>query len=158
MADLRNERLCAEMDGEFAVFLIGMRINQPWNLKACLPVFMAMPRMLRELSERPELGLLHYRQHFGFPNVMLIQYWRSVELLNAYAKAREHAHLPAWRAFNKAIGTSGAVGIWHETYKAGPGTYETVYANMPPYGLGRAGTLRPATGAREGAEGRLSAL
>jgi hypothetical protein len=29
MAGLRNERLCAEIDGEFAVFLIGVRINQP---------------------------------------------------------------------------------------------------------------------------------
>jgi hypothetical protein len=155
MAGLRNERLCAEIDGEFAVFLIGVRINQPLNVKAWWPVFSAMPRMLQELSEKPALGLLHYRLHFGFPNTMVVQYWRSVALLNAYATAREQAHLPAWRAFNKAIGTSGAVGIWHETYKAGPGSYETVYANMPPYGLGRAGTLRPATGARETAGGRL---
>jgi hypothetical protein len=155
MAALRNERLCAEVDGEFAVFLIGVRINQLWNVKVWLPVFSAMPRMLRELSERPELGLLHYRLHFGFPNTMVVQYWRSAAHLTAYASAREHAHLPAWRDFNKAIGTAGAVGIWHETYKAGPGTYETVYVNMPPYGLGRAGTLRPATGARNSAKDRL---
>jgi hypothetical protein len=116
---------------------------------------MAMPRMLRELSSQPALGLLHYRLHFGFPNTMVVQYWRSAAHLTAYAGAREHAHLPAWRDFNKAIGNSGAVGIWHETYKAGRGTFETVYVNMPPYGLGRAGTLRPATGARNSAKDRL---
>jgi len=156
MAELRKERLCAEIEGEFAIFLVGMRVNQPLNVKAWVPVFMAMPRMLRELSDRPELGLLHYRLHLGFPNVMVIQYWRCLAQLTAYAGAREHAHLPAWRAFNKAVGASGAVGIWHETYKAGPGTYETVYANMPPYGLGRAGRLRPAIGARQSAKERLN--
>jgi hypothetical protein len=156
MAEIVNERLCAQMAGEFAVFLIGVRINQPLNVRAWWPVFSAMPRMLRELSMKPDLGLLHYRTQIGFPNIMLVQYWRSAAHLQAYARARDAAHLPAWAAFNKAIGTCGAVGIWHETYTAGPGTYETVYVNMPPYGLGRAGRLVPATGARQSAKDRLT--
>jgi hypothetical protein len=28
-----------------------------------------------------------------------------------------------------------AVGLWHETYLAGPGGWEGVYLNMPPWGL-----------------------
>ena len=45
-----------------------------------------------------------------------------------------------------AIGTSGDVGIWHETYLVGEGRHESVYVNMPPFGLGRAGQLVPAKG------------
>jgi hypothetical protein len=29
--------MAAEMDGEFVVFLIGMRINKPWKLHKWLP-------------------------------------------------------------------------------------------------------------------------
>ncbi|PNY83038.1 DUF4188 domain-containing protein [Deinococcus koreensis] len=146
-------RVTAELPGTFVVFLIGARINQPWKVRAWLPVVRAMPRMLRELQARPELGLLA-AQGSGTTQ---IQYWRSVEHLHAYAQAREHAHLPAWRAFNRNARSAGsAVGIWHETYVVQPGSYETVYVNMPPFGLGRAGTLLPATGRREGARGRLA--
>jgi hypothetical protein len=91
---IHRGRLTATWDGEFAVFLIGMRINNP---------------------------------------------------------VKEAQHLPAWRAFNQAVGTDGSVGIWHETYGVAPGTYENVYVNMPSFGLGKAGLLHPATGARQSA-------
>lgn len=147
-----QERLSAEIDGEFVVFLIGMRVNKFWNIPAWLPVFLAMPRMLRELQAHPELGLLGGQFH----GQTLIQYWRSVEHLNAYAANRDHTHLPAWRAFNQMARKSvGAVGIWHETYHVKPGQYETVYFNMPVFGLGRAGTLVPASGHRQTAKGRM---
>ena len=64
-------------------------------------------------------------------------------------------HLPAWKSFNRSVGTDGSVGIWHETYSVAPGTYENVYANMPPFGLGKAGILEKAHGKRESARGRL---
>jgi Domain of unknown function (DUF4188) len=67
-----------------------------------------------------------------------IQYWRSFELLHAYAHARDAAHLPAWAQFNKRIGSSGTAGIWHETYTIALGQYESIYANMPRFGLGSA--------------------
>ena len=35
-------------------------------------------------------------------------------------------------------GTTAPSGIFHETYVVGPGRAETLYANMPPYGLGAA--------------------
>ncbi len=149
-----DRRVTVEMDGGFVLFLIGVRLNRPWK-PSWVPVFMAMPRMLRELSQDKALGLLHYRVHFGFPNTMVVQYWRSFELLTAYAQRRDQAHLPAWRAFNKAIGTNGDVGIWHETYVIGPGSSECIYVNMPPFGLGAVGTLRDATGRRGDAGGRM---
>ena len=47
------------------------------------------------------------------------------------------------------------VGIWHETYLVRDGEYETVYHNPPPIGLGKAGTIHPATERRRAAAGRL---
>ena len=157
MADLINRRVCAEIDGEFVLFLIGVRINRPWKVGVWLPVFRAMRRMLAELERQPELGLLHARTHLGFPSAMVVQYWRSLAQLQAYAEAREHAHLPAWTAFNKSVGTNGDTGIWHETYVMAPGRAESIYVNMPPYGMGRAGRLFDAKGTRATGRKRLAA-
>lgn len=155
MADVIAKRMCAELDGDFVVFLIGMRINKPWKVWRWAPVARAMPRMLAELARQPDLGLLQARTHFGFPVIMVVQYWRSFDALEAYAKNRNAAHLPAWQAFNRAVGESGDVGIWHETYVIKAGQYENVYNNMPPFGLGAAGTLKDAIGARQSARRRI---
>lgn len=153
---IHRERLCASLEGDFVVFLIGMRINKPWLLHKWWPVASAMPRMLRELQQKPELGLMHSEMWFSRTTLM-VQYWRSMDQLMAYAKNRDQQHLPAWAAFNKAVGTDGTVGIWHETYAVSPGRYENVYVNMPPFGLGQAGQLAPASGVRKSAAGRMSA-
>lgn len=145
----------ARMEGEFVVFLIGMRINKFWKPWKWMPVAAAMPKMIAELSKQPKLGLLHARTHFGLRNVLVVQYWESWEALHDYAYARDKAHLPAWQAFNKAIGGDGDVGIWHETYLVKPGQYENVYGNMPAYGLGMAGELVEAAGDLRWAKGRL---
>src|ERR1700693_3173308 len=150
MAEIIKRRVCAELDGPFVVFMIGARINKPWKLSVVLPFLATMPRMLKELAAAPELGLLHVRQHFGFTGVTLVQYWRSFEHLEAYARAPERQHLPAWQWFTKQLGSNGDIGIWHETYLIQPGCYESVYNKMPPYGLGAAGTLGDAIGARQG--------
>jgi hypothetical protein len=147
-------RLTAHLDGEFAVFLIGMRINKPWKVHKWFPLTQAMPRMIKELDSMPELGLLAHEMWFGRTTIML-QYWRSSEQLLAYAKNRNAAHLPAWKAFNLAVGINGDVGVWHEMYVAAPGRFENVYVNMPTFGLGRAGKLLPASGARKNAADRL---
>lgn len=151
---LIRDRVTAELPGNFVVFLIGMRINKPLLVHKWLPVAAAMPRMIRELYHQPELGLLHAESWFS-RSVLMVQYWRSMEQLLAYATNREAEHLPAWKAFNQAVGTSGAVGIWHETYSISPGRFESVYVNMPRFGLGRAGSVVPASGNRKSARGRL---
>src|SRR6266567_1704880 len=56
---------------------------------------------------------------------------------------------------NKAIGSDGSVGIWHETYLVEPGRYEAVYGNMPVFGLASATKHVPAVGRRETARRRL---
>ena len=55
------------------------------------------------------------------------------------------------------MASNGDVGIWHETYLVRPGAYEAFYNNMPPYGLGAAGRLVEAKGARRSAHERLKA-
>ena len=133
-----EERVAARVErDEFVVFLIGMRVNKPWKVHKWLPVARAMGRMLTELDQAPALGLRHVESWFGRTSIM-VQYWDSYAQLEAYAKARDAEHLPAWSAFNKAVGSNGDVGIWHETYVAAPGSFESVYNNMPRFGLSRA--------------------
>jgi hypothetical protein len=151
---LHNQRLTGSLDGEFVVFLIGMRVNRPLRVDKWLPVVTAMTRMIVELRRQPHLGFLHAESWTSRTTIM-VQYWRSMEQLLAYARNKDAQHLPAWRAFNKAVGNNGAVGIWHETYAAGPGTYETIYSNMPSFGLGKAGRVEAAVSGKQSAAGRL---
>jgi len=85
---------------------------------------------------------------------MLVQFWRSFEHLETYARSRDAAHWPAWVDFNKRVGSSGDVGIWHEAYLVPAGAYECIYNNMPPTGLGTVATLVPAAGRMATAAGR----
>ena len=111
MAEIIPKRMTAEIEGDFVVFLIGMRINKLWKIHKWLPAFLAMPRMLRELERHPESGFLGHTM--GLP--VIVQYWRSFEDLEAYARSQDHQHWPAWVAFNKRIGQGrGDVGIWHD--------------------------------------------
>jgi hypothetical protein len=153
---IHRGRHTAQLDGDFVVFLIGMRLNQPLRVDRWWPVASAMPRMIRELHERPELGLLHAKSWFA-RTIVMVQYWRSMDHLLAYAKNREAAHLPAWSAFNRAARNNAAVGIWHETYAASAGSHESIYVDMPRFGLGLAGTLVPVSAGRDGARQRLDA-
>jgi hypothetical protein len=116
-----------------------MRINRLWKVHKWLPVFWAMRPILRELVGRPGSGLLGVRRfHNGLRDHLLVQYWRSFEYLERYARDPGKGHLPAWAAFNRCVGSSGDVGIWHETYRVSAGQYEAIYVNMPAYGLGAA--------------------
>ncbi|MFO0735919.1 MAG: DUF4188 domain-containing protein [Labilithrix sp.] len=150
------ERRTARMDGEFVVFLIGMRVNRWWKVGNWFRTALAMPRMLRELGEHPELGYLGGEGWFGRTTIM-VQYWRSTEHLLAYARNKTNAHLPAWRKFNETVGNNGDVGVWHETYKSRAGDYENVYANMPAFGLGAVGLSVKAEGHLAHAAKRLAA-
>ena len=154
---IRNERLAARIEGGFVVFLIGMRINKPLQVQRWWPVAMAMPRMIRELYAHPELGFLH-AETWGGRTTLTLQYWRSMEQLLAYATQRDAEHLPAWRDFNRKAASSGAVGIWHESYVIEPGHYENIYVNMPAFGLGRAGSVYTATGSMHSAVQRLGGV
>jgi Monooxygenase af470-like len=147
-------RMTAELDGEFVVFLIGMRINSFWKVHRWWPVVRAMRPMIKEVLGDPESGCLAVTM--GWP--VIVQYWRSFEHLEAYARSHDHRHWPVWVAFNKRMRDSrGDVGIWHETYRIAPGQYESIYSGMPAFGLGKVGRLAPVAGKRETARERVAA-
>ncbi len=155
MAKVVPGRFTADIDGDFVVFVIGMRVNKPLKLHKWLPVAMAMPRMLRWLDKHPQAGLLGF-QSGGTPrSPTLIQYWRSFEDLERFAKQMDAPHIGPWRSFAKNVGTSGDVGIWHETYKVRAGEYEAVYGNMPISGLAKATSHVPVGKRGESAAQRI---
>jgi hypothetical protein len=57
--------------------------------------------------------------------------------------------------FNRRVGYTGDVGFWHETYVVPAGRYETVYGNMPRFGLAVAGEHVPVERRGESAADRL---
>lgn len=151
-------------EGDLVVFNIGMTIRRPHRLDLWVPVFAAMPPMLAELYRHkaaaaagtaPDLGFLGATTLLGAKGPWVTQYWRSVEHLYAYAHDAEHAHVPAWRAFNRAARKHPeGVGIWHETYVVPAGGVETMYANGAVTGLGAAtGVIEASRG--QGARERL---
>jgi len=142
-------------DGK-VLFLIGMRFNQLWKPWKWFPVFVAMPRMLIELQKNRELGLVGKpRTYLSGRTVLVWQYWESFEKLAAYSRSHESAHLPAWRRFNAKVRNNGSVGIFHETILLSDATVETVYGNMPLFGLAAVTGAVPAIQRGQSAKSRL---
>ena len=155
MSRVISKYMTADIEGDFVVVLTGMRINKFWKIWKWVPLMFLMPHMNRELARNPELGLLHYRNHVGLREMLVVQYWRSFEKLHAWATDPNRSHLPAWRWMNREVGLNGDVGTWHETYVVKRDQFECLYVNMPPYGLGKAVGTIEARGARRTAKGRL---
>lgn len=148
-------RFTTENSEDVVIFIIGMRFNNRLAVRKWLPVFKAMPGMIRELyMNKDELGFLSMESYYGLRTTTMIQYWRSMDDLLAYA--RNEKHLAAWKEFNEKVGNNDAVGIYHETYQVKKGAYESVYGNMPLYGLGKAMEHIPITSKRNSAKKRLS--
>ena len=139
MAKAVQGRHAAEIDGDFVVFLIGARfeVMHPVRTIRDLGGRRGMRHMLDYLTAHPEKGLLAYEM--GLPTI--VQYWRSFEHLEAFAKDAGDPHLAAWRNYWRRVGSSNRTGIWHETYLVHAGEYEAVYANTPLRGLAKAGRL-----------------
>ncbi|MEV6011228.1 DUF4188 domain-containing protein [Streptomyces sp. NPDC051976] len=155
---LPAEPTTADARGEVVVFLIGMRINRMWAVRRWLPVFLAMPRMLRELSADKDSGLLSHVLLTASPRTYyVVQYWESTQKLFAYAADQDSLHRPAWAAFNRRARKGGSqVGIWHETYAVPAGSYEAVYLSMPPFGLAAAHGVVPLAARGRTAADRLA--
>lgn len=156
MAKVIPGRFTAQTDQPFVVFLIGMRINKLRALRKWVPTFLAMPRMLRELYAHPEKGFLGAHIFRAGRTVLTVQYWRSFEDLERFARDPNDPHMPVWRRFNKVVGhKDGSVGVFHESYLVNPGQYESVYVNMPVFGLAAATSHVPAKGRLDTARRRL---
>jgi hypothetical protein len=135
-------RTTAAAEGEVTVLLIGMRINRFWAVHHWLPVLLAMLRMLRELKKDPDQGLLGHVLLTASPRTYyVVQYWESKERLYRYAHSPDMFHHRAWAVVNRkerAGKVRQHVGLWHEAYVVPEGAYESVYADMPAFGLAAA--------------------
>lgn len=155
MTDVRQGRWTAQVEGDFVVFIIGPRIDLRHPLRSLgdLGGRYGMQHMLKHLLAHPEKGLLGYQS----AGLTTIQYWRSFEHLERFARDADEPHLAVWRRYWKRVGRSSRTGIWHETYLVRAGEYEAIYGNMPPHGLGRAADLVPLS-QDSAARGRLRRL
>ncbi|MGW7423830.1 DUF4188 domain-containing protein [Streptomyces sp. NPDC054813] len=140
-------RTTAAREGDAVVLLIGMRINHFWAVHQWLPVALSMFRMLRELERDPGRGLLGRILLTASPRTYyVVQYWESKEKLYAYASSPDLFHHKVWGIVNRkerAGQLHGHVGLWHEAYVAPEGSYESIYFDMPRFGLGAASGVVP---------------
>lgn len=142
MGNINRGRWTAEIDGDFVVFIIGARVNSKWKFWRSLGDLggrRGMQHMLKYLTQHPEKGLLGY-ETMGFA---VVQYWRSFDHLEAFARDESDPHLQVWRTFWKRQGKDPRSGVWHETFLVRDGEYEAIYGNMPARGLGKASKLVP---------------
>lgn len=130
----------ARCDGDFVVFLIGIRPNGANPLtKTFSEVGKAFQSMIAELESDPSFGYMGGDAYIGMnerkSTTMMVQYWRSYEALQKWTHTRMGIHMKTMLEYGKKDRFEGINGIWHETYKVRDGEYESIYAHMPPIGL-----------------------
>ncbi|WP_078859622.1 DUF4188 domain-containing protein [Streptomyces rubellomurinus] len=137
----------AAATGDTVVLLIGMRINRFWAVHHWAPLMFAMFRMLHELRRSPERGLRGRVLLTASPRTWyVVQYWESKEKLYRYASAPDGFHHTVWGIANRMVKegkTHRHVGLWHETYIVPEGGYESIYFDMPAFGLAGATGVIP---------------
>jgi hypothetical protein len=163
----RVTRVTHAYEGDLVLFMIGMRIHQPWRLGVVARTFAAMPRMIAELERNrkaadsgnaEDLGFLSARLVLDGTHPTVIQYWRSTEDLYRYAANPELMHRPAWKAFyGWAAKAPEAVTIWHETYAVPAGGHESIYAGPARFGLAALDGVVPISQRGERARERMGA-
>jgi hypothetical protein len=118
---IAGRRMTVEVEGDFVVFLIGARLSLRHPLRSFLDLGgrRGMKHMLDYLVAHPDKGLLAYEM--GIPTI--VQYWRSFEHLEAFARNKDDPHLEVWRRYWRRVGHSARTGIWHETYLVKAGQY-----------------------------------
>ena len=141
MKEIYEGRWIARLDEPFVVLLIGIRINKPWHIHRWLPLVFQMSQMLRELNDNGDPGFLGGQTWFGRTTV-LIQYWRSIEELEVYSKAKHKNRTPAWETFNRAVEGTDSVGVYHEFYSIEPGRYDNS-VRWPPFARSTTTALFP---------------
>src|SRR5260370_2600827 len=155
MSKVVTWRFTGDIEGPFVVFIIGMRVNKFFAFRKWIATAMAMGPMIRTLYEHPEKGFLGAQTFVYWRGVATVQYWRSFEDLERFARDKNDPHLGAWRQFNTSIGSDGSVGISHESFLVDAGKYEALYGNMPVFWLASAAKHVPATGQLETPRRRL---
>ena len=151
MAEVRQGRWTAKIEGDFVVFIIGARfdLRNPVRSLVDLGGRMSLPQMLKYLMQHPEKGLLGYEQA-GLATT--IQYWRSFEHLERFAKDEDDPHLEVWRKYWKRV---GQVRAHRHLARDLPGARGGVRGDLRQHAAARPGEgdrADPAVGRRHGPE------
>lgn len=159
MSKVLRGRHTADVDRDFVVFMIGMRVNKWWLVHKWLPVAVAMPKMLMVLGRDKSLGMLGAESFFRlFPlTTTMISYWESFDHLEKFATDQTLPHAPAWANYMRSVGNNGSVGTYHETYRVSRSECESIYSNMPKFGLAAAFHHTPVSKEKNAARNRFAA-
>ena len=152
---VRTGRWMATREAPFAVFVFGMRLNRLRGLPRYLWGLRVLRRILRDLDAHPEHGLLAGRVYRAGRTLIAVQYWESFDALDAWARDHRLPPRKPWQRYLREALGDEAMGLWHETYLASPGSWEGVYVNMPPWGLAEGGEAVEMQATRGSARQRL---
>lgn len=126
MTQVLEGRWTAKIDGDFVVFIIGAQVRNPFRGVRALPLLGQMRKMLSELdadqAAGQDRGFLGYENYGIGPFGVIVQYWRTHDDLERFARTSEGRHAAVWRSWNRAAQHKNrAVGIWHESYAVAAG-------------------------------------
>ncbi|KAF2871122.1 hypothetical protein BDV95DRAFT_637663 [Massariosphaeria phaeospora] len=127
-------------------FVLGARFNHPLGKAApgVIGIAGALQQMWTEAEEN--------REKWGFlgrtstlidisdgeaTSMAWLSYWNDMEGLQKFSESSVHRLGQTEYIGNKYP----YIGIMHETFKAPEGCWETIYLNMPPWGLGKSKPL-----------------
>ncbi|KAI4157352.1 MAG: hypothetical protein LQ342_008346 [Letrouitia transgressa] len=133
------------------MFLLGARLNHPLGKlgPGAVQVNEVFNDMWREAEQNSSkwgyLGrtatLVDFSDTERAPTIW-ISYWKDLKGLQKFSEGA--AHRLGQNMYNSK--KLPFVGIMHETYYAPKGCWETIYDNMPPWGLGKCTAKIPAKG------------
>lgn len=131
---------------QIVVFHLGVRYSHPLGMLApgAKEIGEAARRMFADLEDQSKgygcIGVSHWRTDGrGSKNASMgVFYFRSVEGLHAFAHGE--AHRAGWDWYNAWVKRTGNahIGIFHETFLAATGQWETIYVDMPRTLMGAA--------------------
>ena len=132
---------------DLVVIYLGMRAN---SLRGTKTLVSFGPKIRKAVAHGPDGLLLHENLFYSFfpLHAGMRQYWRDFDSLERWARSGVHGEW--WKAF---LGDRGGAGFWHETYFRGG--IESVYIDMPPFGLAQFAPTEPARGSMFSARRRL---
>jgi hypothetical protein len=133
-----NGKYTSKPENPFVVFIFGMRINSILYFWLWLPFLFRLIRMVKRLRQYRDSGMMNAHIFLSGKGLGVMQYWESFDKLENFALDNNDMHMPNNKKYKKSVGKSGLVGIWHETYLVEQDKFETMYYNMPKWGLARA--------------------
>jgi Domain of unknown function (DUF4188) len=134
--------------GKIAVLLLGAKSNHPFGIFA--PGFKELGghlnKMLKDLDDNAAskgfLGQTMYTRYDerGGLEITNLMYFKDLAVIHDFAHSPLHRE--AWQWWDATLKERDCIGINHEIYEADSGSWESLYANFQPTGLGATSYFR----------------